>query len=397
MSDLSRHRPYLVRVSVVVVIVLTVGVLLVPMDGWIAMDERRSSDRVTPDGVAAWARSLEALGVDVQRRYSDLTTDPPTGAGLVILEPIVGLSAGEAHEVLEWVRAGGTLVFSPAFGAELSDSLRIRAESRAPDELDAFGDLEPTFGPDSLVPHRWTDEPTGWTSHSPYVVASDSAGVDRWDALTIPHGENDGVSLAWAPEGDGGVLLVADAEELANRTLADSPLAPTITRAVVDRVGAGTLFFSEYHQALDGSRGVMRESLAIAWAQPLGRVLLHAAAMGALLMILSGRRFGSPLPGGAEARRSTVEHVDALARIYRTARAHGTVAHYLVRSTARRMGLPPTAASDAELVASWGRRSALAVPAAAASDALASDPPDLEQLEASLDSIVERYTEGIPS
>ena len=65
---------------------------------------RRSSLRTTPDGVGAWAQSLERLGLPVARRHRSLTDDPPRPGVLVVLEPILAPTPAEVGTLLAWVR-----------------------------------------------------------------------------------------------------------------------------------------------------------------------------------------------------------------------------------------------------------------------------------------------------
>ena len=151
MSNLSRHRDYLVWGAVALGLSIVLTLLLAP-SGTVAIDQRRSMARTTPDGVAAWARSLEALGVRVEPRFADLDSDRPEGAGLALLEPLVDLSAREVHRVLEYVRGGGTLIFAPGFVAPLRDSLNYEIVALP---ADPYGFT--TFR-DSLIAHPWTEE-----------------------------------------------------------------------------------------------------------------------------------------------------------------------------------------------------------------------------------------------
>lgn len=385
MPDLSRHRPYLVWGALIVAVGIMVTVLLIPGGAWVAFDERRSSLRTTPDGVAAWARSLEELGVPVDRRLVDFSASPPEAGGLTILQPLVGLSAGEVHVILEWVRGGGVLIYSPGFFRPLADSLGVTLSGPPQDPY-----VLQTYR-DSLIRHPWTEEPRGWTSARPVRVQVETArpGERRWQPLTSD--DFQGSSLGWLEMGEGGVLIVADAAELANGLLAESPIAVTVTRAVVDLMDGEPLVFSEYHQGMGDSRGLVRESIALAAGLPFGRILLHLGVTSALLLLLAGRRFGSPLPEPPGPRRSTVEHVDAVANIYRAGRSHGTVAHYLIRSAARRAKLPQAVESDEDALRTWRSRPGLEEPVERALGALASDPPDLTTLEAALDDVVKRH------
>lgn len=383
MPDLSRHRPYLMWGLLIVAVGLVMTVLLIPAGAWVAFDERRSSLRITPDGAAAWARSLEELGVPIERRFVDFSVSPPEGRGLAILQPLVALSAGEAHSVLEWVRGGGVLVYAPGFFLPLADSLGVSL-SGAPQDPYAIETYR-----DSLVPHRWTDRPVGWMSGRSRRVEVETTFADerRWQPLTSD--DFQGSSLGWLEMGRGGVLIVADGVELSNGVLDESYIAVTMTRAVVDLMDGGLFVFSEYHQGMGGGRGVVREAIDLAAGLPLGRIVLHLGITSILLLLLVQRRFGSPLPEPPRPRRSTVEHVDAVANIYRAGRSHRTVAHYLVRSAARRARLPPAVESDEDALRRWRGRPGLEEPVEAALKALASEPPDLEKLEAALDDAVE--------
>ena len=384
MSDLSRHRRYFLWLGVVFGAALAFALLLVPTGAWVALDQRRSSLRTTADGVAAWSRSLDQLGVRVTPRYRSLTDEPPRGAGLVMLEPVLPPTAAEVREVLEWVRQGGVLVYSPVFGGLVMDSLGLSLTRRV-----ARPNSTQLPERESLRPNRWTDGVGEGRAASTRSVEAGSLRARTWVPLSVID-DSTGATLAWVPEGVGGVLVVAEAENLANRTIGSSSLAIVVTRAIVDLLEPGdTLFFSEYHQGLDGRRGIFREAYGLAAGSPLGRVLLYLTAAGALLFLLSGRRFGSPLHDAEIDRRSPLEHVEALGRIYRTSGSQGHVARRLVRGAVRRMTLQPYGADpEAEILRGWTSQPELAAHARTALAALEADPPDLVSLSSALDAIV---------
>jgi hypothetical protein len=392
MSDLSRHRRYFLWLGVVGAAALAFALLLIPSGTWIALDQRRSSLRTTADGVAAWSRSLDQLGPRVAPRYGSLTDEPPRGAGLVILEPVLPPTAAEVRDVLRWVRQGGVLVYSPGFGGLVMDSLGLSLE-RQTSGPGLF--LEPAER-ESLLPSPWTDGVAERPTASGWSVEADSTRALTWVPLSFVDDSID-VTLAWLPEGLGGVLVLADAEELANQTVGSSSLAIVVTRAIVDLLApADTLFFSEYHQGLDGRRGFLREAYGLAASSPLGRVALYLAGAGVLLFLLSGRRFGSPLQEPEADRRSPLEHVEALGQIYRTSRSHGRVARRLVRGAARRMALQSYGAEpEAEILRGWASKPELAAHARTALEALEADPPDLVALSTSLDAIVTQPTSRV--
>lgn len=393
MSDLSRHRRYFLWLGVVGAAALALALLLVPSGAWIALDQRRSSLRTTADGVAAWSRSLDQLGPRVAPRYGSLTDEPPRGAGLVILEPILQPTAAEVRKILGWVRQGGVLLYSPGPGGPIMDSLGLSLEI----QMAGPGFFLPLRERESLLPNRWTDGVAERPTASDRSVEADSTRALTWVPLSFVDDSID-VTLAWLPEGLGGVLVLADAEELANQTVGSSSLAIVVTRAIVDLLApADTLFFSEYHQKLDGRRGFLREAYGLAASSPLGRVALYLAGAGVLLFLLSGRRFGSPLQEPEADRRSPLEHVEALGQIYRTSGSHGRVARRLVRGAARRMALQSHGAEpEAEILRGWASKPELAAHARTALEALEADPPDLVALSTSLDAIVTEPTSRVP-
>ncbi|MGD8601654.1 MAG: DUF4350 domain-containing protein [Gemmatimonadota bacterium] len=364
-----------------------VTLLLVPSGTWVALDVRRSSLRTTPDGVAAWSRSLERLGAPIKSRFTSFTADPPGMGALVLLEPVQPPSAAEVREVLEWMRAGGVLVYSPRFESLVMDSLGLVVSIRS------FGPgADGPPGIPHLLPHRWTNGVQEDTLVANWAIQANEKRAKSW----IPLAELDSASatLAWLPEGSGGALVLAEAGTLANQDLASSAVAEIVTRAVLDLVPPGdTIAFAEYHQAQDGRRGIFRESYALAAASPVGRVLMHVAVASILLLILSGRSFGAPVPEPEADRRSPLEHVDALGHIYETSSSDHAVARRLVLGAVRRLGRRPVGAEDeTEILEAWSRLPDLGSPARSALDALRTDPPDLARLSATLDTIVNEYT-----
>jgi len=383
MSDLSRHRRYLLWGAVFLALAVAFVLLLVPTGSLVTFDQRRSSLRTSPDGVAAWARSLERLGVPAVQRYSSFTRQAPRSGGLALLQPVITLSAAEVSIVLEWVRDGGTLVLAPQFRSLLLDSLDLDLDVALPE----FG---ADLARDTLLEHEWTEPGLGGLTIATRGISVDSLREDRWVPLARST-RNDIVTLAWVPEGQGGVLVLADGEDVSNGALARSVAAVAVTRALADRLGpTDTLFFSEYHQAMDGGGGPMRETLGLARGTPLGRVVLHLAVAAFALLLVTSRRFGTPFPEWKEPRRSTLEHVEALAGIYRAAGSHRTAARQLIRGTARRLGVlhPSGEEPELEVLESWAARPELRASAERALAALRSDPPDLAALERALDAIL---------
>lgn len=442
MSDLSRHRPYLLWGLAVVGVALAVALLLVPASSWIALDQRRSSLRTTPDGLAAWSASLEELGIPTAARYGSFTGAPLRERALVLMEPMLAPTPEEVHRIMGWIRGGGVLVHSPSLDSGLMDSVGVRLRVWNGDEADEMeapegagiregpesrvapgGGRAPELrsggggAPGSFADHPWTSGLQGERDATTWVLEPEAGSVEGWIPLTrFPGPVGTRSSLAWTPVGEGGVLMLSEAEDLANGSLDDSPVALATTRAITDLLAPGdTLVFSEYHQGMDDRRGLLRESLAMARASGAGRVLLHVVIVGVLALVLVHRGLGAPIPSDREDRRSPREHVDALADILRSAEARKSVADRLVRGAARRMHLdtdggatpgaqrslrgaprsgarPVGAGADAtRILEQWARDAAGPGPARAALRAMHRRPVDLVALARALDALVERH------
>lgn len=361
--------------------------LLVPSGTWVASDLRRSVLRTTPDGVAAWSRSLDRLGLHVDERFRSFTAQPLRGKALVLLEPVQTPSAAEVGLALEWVRRGGVIVYSPGYDGLLLDSLRLSLVRRS----GALSSDAPPH-PSRFLPHRWTAGVASDTALATWTLEPDSVAPPTWTPLAVVEGSRD-ATLAWLPRGSGGVLIVAEAEALSNRRLASSSTATVMTRALLDLLQPGdTVAFSEYHQGVEGRGGIFRQVYALAASTPFGRVLLEGTAVAILLLLLSGRSFGAPEPEPETDRRSPLEHVEALGRIYERSESDRTVARRLVHGAIRRSGQRPSGAeTELDVLEAWGGRPELTRLTRLATAAFRREPPDLVGLSSALDAIVDRY------
>jgi hypothetical protein len=385
----NRHRRYLIGLAVAIAATVVVVLLLTPRGTWVALDQRRSSLRTTRDGVAAWYRSLDRLDVHVAQRFTSFTEEEPRGAAIVLLEPIVSPTAAEIGAVLRWIREGGMLVYSPNFESILSDSLGLRAS--------LVDDLDPIIETDGRVlPHRWTTGVEGDADVSSWVLEADSLRTTGWVPLAVAEtrgGAPLAATLAWVPLGAGGVLALAEAEVVANRSLDSTNLSVIVTRALADVAAEGdTVFFSEFHQGLDGRRGLVGQAFDMASDSPVGRAAMSLAVVGFLLLLATGRSFGAPVPLPEGKRRSPLEHVEALGRIYEISGAERSVARRLVHGAARRMGMRArTDLGEEQVIGMWRTHSHLSGPAHLALTAWKRDPLDLSALAGALDGVVEAH------
>jgi hypothetical protein len=262
-------------------------------------------------------------------------------------------------------------------------------------------DLEPAIqGEGRVVPHRWTSGVEGDADVSTWVLEADSLRTTGWVPLAVaetrgaaPLAATLAATLAWVPLGAGGVLALAEAEVVANGSLDSTNLSVIVTRALADVAAEGdTVFFAEYHQGLDGRRGLVGQAFAMASASPVGRAAMSLAVVGLLLLLATGRSFGAPVPLPEGKRRSPLEHVEALGRIYEISGAARSVARRLVHGAARRMGMRARTDLDEEqIIGIWRAHSHLSGPAHLALTAWKRDPLDLSALAGALDDVVEAH------
>ena len=376
---MSRQQRYLAWGLATVAGLFLVFLLVVPEGARVPTDIRRSSLRTFPDGVAGLARTLEAFGAPGVQRYDSYTARPPGEGVEVLLEPRVPPSAAEVASLLTWVRGGGTLVYAPDVDGELADSLGV--------SVTFTGSL-----PDSVraADHRWASglaspgDSSGFGSWELRPLGVDSGVPPDWTPLLMDvREEGESVSVAWMDVGEGGVLLLADAARLSNEVLADTPEAVVVIRAVVERAAGGPVAFSEFHQGFDGRGRLLDRLGALLVDTGGGRVAVHLAAVAFGLTLLFGLRFGRPEPLPSPDRRSPREHVDALARIYRSADARRPVAQRLIQGAARRAHRTLVPGSDAETA--FLERALTGSEREAALRAWSAEPVDLLALARALD------------
>jgi hypothetical protein len=289
---------------------------------------------------------------------------------------------------MDWVRRGGLLVYSPAFGDPILDSLHLELSRRF---IGPIADGLP--GRSRFLEHPWTGGVEPDTALALWALERDDDDPPAWTPLAVLATDSAAVSLAWLPFGEGGALVVAQAQAVENGRLADSAMGVVMTRAILDLLAPGdTVVFSEYHQGGAGSRGLFREVYAIVASTAPGRARLLCTVIAVVLLVLSGRAFGTPVPEPERDRRSPLEHVEALGRIYEGATSDRAVARRLVQGAARRSGGRPSGTeTDLDVLEAWGDRPDLAPAARLAIAALRRDPPDLVRLSSALDMIVDHH------
>lgn len=388
--------------------------MLRPEGGQIAYDVKRTSFRASPDGVAAFYRTIERLGRPVAPRMTPLVDADPIRGTIVLLEPTDVPSPREAGALLAWVRDGGVLIYAPRyvemlFDADLPGShplldslgLAVRKLPLLPaEDEDAARSVSWAVHPLTdglpgatiparvLRPRALPALPTTTLLRLSAERAPERPGRRR--RFDSPLDSAAGAVAAEIPLGAGRILAFADAAPLSNANAGDDPLAALAVRAAVAYTPAGdTVFFDEFHHGVHGMGSPASAAVEFFFGNPKGRALFHLGLVAFLAVAAAGVRLGLPADPPKDERRSPLEHVSALGALYRKAEARETAALLLVSRLARWAHAPPPRdrAQAVALLESMERRASSdgAVQLRRIRNALCASPPKLTAVAAGID------------
>jgi hypothetical protein len=356
--------------------------------------------------VAALHRAIARLGTPTALRLTPVVDAEPLRGTLVMLQPRRRPSPREVHELLEWVRSGGTLIHSPRSDSPILDSLglvRRELEDADPGDLPLWADGHPlTEGLPMAGPSR-------------YAIAPDTASDDEQDRepdeerdeepgphpvpfhpLLLTASDADGhrwTAVASIPLGEGRIIGIGDAEPLSNRRAGEAAVAVLAARAAIAYTSQGdTVYFDEFSHGLGRARSPVRATTDFLVGTPVGRASLQLGLVVLLALACAGARFGSALAPEQPEGRSTLEHVAALAAVYQSAQARETAAVLMLARLARVSRLPPprNAADAANLVRTLDRRTPGRQALRRIRRGLAADPVNLAAIARGIDD----HTQG---
>ena len=301
----------------------------------------------TPEGAQAlytWAR---AMGYDAQRlEYRTFALDAEDSA-LVILNPSEPINRTQARETISWVEEGGTLIFAD------DSPIVFGAANALLDELDVdLAVYSTTTTIDRAAPAQPAlDQPPP----GEVLVRTGRVLVPRREDYVKLLGPADAVVLAGIKQGRGYIYLSASTYPFTNAGLRDAENAALVLNMLRRVPPGGRIQFDEYHHGYFTPPSTRRVILGSPW----GWATTYAVAAIALYLILSGRRFGRPIPLKEEvARRSSAEYVESMADLFqRSGKRAYILRHYhaaLKRRLARPYGINP-GLDDAEFVRELAR------------------------------------------
>jgi hypothetical protein len=162
-----------------------------------------------------------------------------------------------------------------------------------------------------------------------------------------------GPALIGRQEGRGYIYLSVSAHPFTNAGLRE-PESAALVLNLLSRVPRGaTILFDEFHHGFTTQVAAAQPSLReIALSHWWGWAALYTVAVVGLYLVLTGRRFGQPIPLQRDvARRSSAEYVQSMADLLRRSGKSQRIAqHYhtsLKRRLARPYGFIPPAGDEA--------------------------------------------------
>ena len=326
---------------------IILGLLFLALVAFTVLGQQEGSDEQTsarptthsssPAGGLALLRWLDGLGYDARRleyREFELDTDV---AALFVLSPAEAFNRSQTERLLDWVDTGGTLIItedSPQLfggGSTVLEALKIETGFYRQDDANAAIERAPMLQP------TFSDPPL-----ADLLVRTDQVlRTERLDAVPLA-GVADGVVLLGLKQGAGYIYIASASHPFTSGGLRDSANAALVLNMLRRVPPGGTVLFDEYHHGYYAPPSLR----ALILGNPWGRATIYALAVIALYLLVTGRRFGRPVPLAEEvARRSSAEYVENMADLFqRGGKREFIVRHYyasLKRRLARPFGISP--------------------------------------------------------
>jgi hypothetical protein len=306
-------------------------------------------------GLRALYLAAEELGIPVGRWMRPFPeSGQPSPSALAVVAPPDRLLASEARWLRVWVEAGGRLLYVPASdeddrflellglrprnaeaGAARSSretwrASRSRPSLARPDPLGAGGD---PASPLTLSLLEGTPETVSGLS-----TGIGLSGLREGKADLLLRSDQGGAAAALIRLGEGRILLLSHGLALTNGQIRVSGAAPLVLRGLSDLSSGERLWFDEFHHGFDERGGVERATWRFLTSTAPGWAVLQLGCLAFAALFFAGLRMGSPLRPPPPRRRSSLEHVEALASAYQRARAVRRPAALLLEGLRMRLG-----------------------------------------------------------
>ncbi len=303
-----------------------------------SQDDSLSETPTTHSSEAAGAMALlrwtRLLGYDAsQLQYTDFAIDEQTDA-LFILNPSVGINRTEAALVLDWVNQGGTLVLveDRPFSAPnaLLNELQVDIDGYTGETagglLDAAIEVAPVLQPVFNTPPL--QEVLARTDQIVASPRDDVAYLLGFDADPV---------LIGIRQGRGYIYLSSALFPFTNAGLRDERNAALMLNLLRRVPQGGRILFDEYHHGFFTPPSLRTALLDSPW----GWAAIYALIVLVAYLILTGRRFGRPVPLREEvALRSSAEYVKSMADLFQRGGKRSFILQHYYKMFKRRLARP---------------------------------------------------------
>ncbi|HEX6293110.1 MAG TPA: DUF4350 domain-containing protein [Herpetosiphonaceae bacterium] len=280
------------------------------------------------EGALGLQRWLQALGYNALNLEYTAWRIPDEAAALFTIAPEEPITEEQAEETLRWVRNGGTLILVVPVQWQQNRNELL-------DQLDAsvvFDDDADLVERADVVQPLLTDPPVV----SVPVNTQSALELGRDDYLPLLSTDL-GDALVGIQEGRGYIYLAATEFPFTNDGLREPGSAALILNLLARVPPGATVLFNEYHHGYNTPPTLRRVVLRQWW----GWAALYAVLVTVLYIVLTGRRFGRPVPLRADvARRSSAEYVQSLAMLFRRARKQSYIQEHYLNQLKRRLARP---------------------------------------------------------
>ena len=287
------------------VALLLFGYGLLPTPGVRAPFDSFSDDAA---GKKAFYLVAEELLTEVRRSSDSLIPDDENADTLVMLGPARYPDRAQWQTLYDWVSQGRALVFAarwqdPAVELEPFGIEIVPKTTTPPDDSDneANGDGAPDAIDTELV-----DGTFEWRSQG-RVQTTPTGAADA----TVELSEEGSPQVVWRPIGDGAIVVVASDYIFTNRSLTTDHHGLLAFRILETAAPLGPVYFDETLNAAGAPRVV-----GILLEEPFRLMTLQLLIVTLLFGWMASRRFGPLRTSAAAARRSLVEHAEALGNLH---------------------------------------------------------------------------------
>ena len=290
------------------VALVLLGYGLIPTPGGRAPVDSFSKDAA---GKKAFFLIVEELLSEVARSSDSLIPDDENADTLIMLGPARYPDRAQWQTLYDWVSQGRALVFA------------ARWQDPAV-ELEPFGiEVVPkTSAPKNGQPieTELVDGEFEWRSQGE-VRTTPTGAADA----TVELSEGGSPQVMWRPIGDGAIVVIASDYIFTNRSLTADNHGLLAFRILETAAPSGPVYFDETMNAAGAPRVV-----GILLEEPFRLMTLQLLIVTLLFGWLVSRRFGPLRTSGAAARRSLVEHAEALGNLhFKVGSGASLVASYL--------------------------------------------------------------------